>query len=46
MTRKNSQTPARNFYLEAESRSAARRAEWVLDAMRHLFEGAMADRRS
>ena len=45
MTSKNSQTPARKSYSEAEPRSAARRAEWVLDAVRHLFEEAMADRR-
>ncbi len=45
MTHKNSQTRTRNSYPEAEPRSAARRAEWVLDAVRHLFEEAMADRR-
>jgi hypothetical protein len=46
MTRKTRQTPARDSYPEAEPRSAARRAEWLLDAVRHLFVEAMADRRN
>ena len=46
MNRKDSQTPGRNSYPEAKPRSATRRAEWVLDAVRHLFVEAMADRRN
>ena len=46
MNRKNSQTPSRNSYPEAEPRSAARGVEWLLDAVRHLFVEAMADRRN
>jgi hypothetical protein len=45
MDRKDSQTPDRNSYPEAAPRSASRRGEWVLEAVRHLFMEAMADRR-
>jgi hypothetical protein len=46
MNRQDSQTPDRNSYPEAAPRSAARREDWVLEAVRHLFVEAMADRRA
>ena len=45
MDRKDSQTPDRNSYPEAAPRSASRRGEWLIEAVRHLFMEAMADRR-
>lgn len=46
MDRKDSRMPDRNPYPEAAPRSAARRGEWLLEAVRHLFVEAMADRRA
>ncbi len=46
MNRKDANTPVRDLYPEAPPRSAPRRGEWLLEAVRHLFVEAMADRRN
>ena len=45
MARKNTVTPIPVRYPEAAPRQAAHRREWLLDAVRHVFTAAMADRR-
>ncbi len=45
MDHNDSRSPIRNPRTESQQRSAARREEWVLEAVRHLFAEAMADRR-
>ncbi len=45
MKRKNSHRPVGNRTPEPASREAACREAWVLDAVRYVFEEAMADRR-
>ncbi len=45
MKQTNSQTPVRDPHSQAQPRSTGRGEEWVLEAVRHVFEEAMANRR-
>ncbi len=45
MARKNTVAPIPDRYPEVAPRQAARRQEWLLDAVRHVFTAAMAERR-